>query len=431
MRRRSRCRASAPQRPSRLSSGEDLNATRRTTRAARRLRLLRDSETRRTDGWAGASGRGARRHPAHRRAAGRPLPSPLHASRRQWRCRRSRPPAPPPTRRRRFALRGAGLSSCSWARCSSPRRSGCAARRRRCSTTSRPRPPRTSTTSGSRYRKLAPFSLLPGSGLGDVRDELRTALLKSADRVLNSYRGDDPSTTEKGWQKAHDRLRAAVDLDYRDRADAGEADLHPGAPRPHRLPDAARASGQKDRGAAEAPRRRRRVPGRRPKLAPDWPDPYLGLARVYSYEQPDLKQLEAALNELEKRGYPIGPPREGDARRRLPHAGRADPGAGRWRPRGPTRRPELLEKVPRHLHPGDRPLPRGRQLRRRQGQHGDRRPGAAAASSAGWKSWESGDPHGRDPQHRRRPPAAGDLYRPRRHRASPCQGLPGVPSRNA
>jgi hypothetical protein len=42
------------------------------------------------------------------------------------------------------------------------------------------------------------------------------------------------------------------------------------------------------------------------KLSPNWPDPYLGLARVYAYEQFDLKKLEDSLSELERHGYPMG-----------------------------------------------------------------------------------------------------------------------------
>jgi tetratricopeptide (TPR) repeat protein len=42
------------------------------------------------------------------------------------------------------------------------------------------------------------------------------------------------------------------------------------------------------------------------RRAPDWPDPYLGLARVYSYETFDLDALQKALGELGKRGSPLG-----------------------------------------------------------------------------------------------------------------------------
>jgi hypothetical protein len=214
------------------------------------------------------------------------------------------PPAPPPTRRRRFALRGAGLTfllagalllaSQVWVR------GEAAAMQHDLATQTAP----DLDELWGRYRKLAPFRLLPGSGLGDVHDELRSALLKSSDRILDSYKGDDPTTTQKGWQKAHDRLQAAVDLDYHDRPTRakllytqGQIDRIDSQP--------LRARGQKN----EAKQKIRDAIDEfqdAAKLAPEWPDPFLGMARIYAYEQPDLKLLEASLNELERRGYPRG-----------------------------------------------------------------------------------------------------------------------------
>ncbi|HEY4564535.1 MAG TPA: hypothetical protein VIJ36_16245, partial [Thermoanaerobaculia bacterium] len=154
-----------------------------------------------------------------------------------------------------------------------------------------------------RYRKLAPFSL-PGSGLSDVRDELFTALVKSADRTLNAYHGDDPISTLKGWQKAHDRLQAAVDLNYRDRSARAKMLYAQG--------HLDRIAAQKAHSAGQGDEARQKVRDAvdeyqdAAKLVPDWPDPYLGLAHVYAYEQPDLKQLEGTINELERRNYHPG-----------------------------------------------------------------------------------------------------------------------------
>ena len=155
-----------------------------------------------------------------------------------------------------------------------------------------------------RYQKISPFGILPGSGLGDVRSELREALLKSGDRILDSYHGDNPTTTERGWQRAHDRFKAALDLQYRDKPTRAKM-LYARGHLDRIEAQTLRAKGQSDparqkvRDAVEEYRDAAR-------LAPDWPDPYLGLARVYAYEQPDLKQLEEALSELERHGYPTG-----------------------------------------------------------------------------------------------------------------------------
>ncbi|HEY0511634.1 MAG TPA: serine/threonine-protein kinase [Thermoanaerobaculia bacterium] len=213
------------------------------------------------------------------------------------------PPAPPPTRRRRFSLRGAAVlfllagsllvASQVWVRSE--------AADMRHDLVAQPAPDLDGLW--TRYRKLAPFGL-PGSGLSDVHDELRSALLKSADRVVNGYRGDDPTSTVKGWQKAHDRLQAAVDLDYHDRPTRAKL-LYTQGHLDRIEAQSLRAKGQKNEARQKA---RDAVDGFQDaaKLAPDWPDPYLGLAHVYAYEQFDLKQLEAALGELERRGYPMG-----------------------------------------------------------------------------------------------------------------------------
>jgi serine/threonine protein kinase len=213
------------------------------------------------------------------------------------------PPAPPPSRRRRFPLQGAGLVAllvgCLLFAAQIWVRSEASEMRHDLATQATP----DLDTLATRYRKLAPFSL-PGSGLGDVREELRGALLKSADHVVDAYRGDAPTSTVKSWQKAHDRLQTAVDLDYRDRPTRAKLLLAQG----HL--DRIEAQNLRAKGAKDAARQKVRDAidefQDAAKLAPDWPDPYLGLAHVYAYEQFDLKQLAAALAELERRGYPSG-----------------------------------------------------------------------------------------------------------------------------
>jgi tetratricopeptide (TPR) repeat protein len=279
-------------------TGDDLNATRRTTRSLDDSGL---SETRRTSPPPprDAALEATRRTGELPVAAAVPMPAVPAAA-----LPAEPPPAPPPTRRRRFPLRTAAmifllvgsflLASQVWVRGEAAEMS------RDLATQASP------DLDGlwTRYRKVAAFSLLPGTGLRDVRDELRNALVKSADRTLNSYRGDDPSSTVKGWQKAHDRLQAAVDLNHRDRPTRAKMLYAQG--------HLDRIASQSLRGKGSRDEARQKVRDavdefeEAAKLAPDWPDPYLGLAHVYAYEQFDLKQLETALNELEKRGYPAG-----------------------------------------------------------------------------------------------------------------------------
>ncbi|HEY4588088.1 MAG TPA: serine/threonine-protein kinase [Thermoanaerobaculia bacterium] len=274
-------------------SREDLNATRRTSRPP----SLDDSgisETRRTDRF--AAPRDAALESTRRTGDAVAVISPPVVP-------EEPPPAPPPTRRQRFAMRYGGLlflligsfllASQVWVH------SEAQAMAHDLATQTAP----DLDSLWDRYRKLAPFSL-PGSGLSDVRDELFTALVKSADRTLNAYHGDDPISTLKGWQKAHDRLQAAVDLNYRDRSARAKMLYAQG--------HLDRIAAQKAHSAGQGDEARQKVRDAvdeyqdAAKLVPDWPDPYLGLAHVYAYEQPDLKQLEGAINELERRNYPPG-----------------------------------------------------------------------------------------------------------------------------
>lgn len=154
-----------------------------------------------------------------------------------------------------------------------------------------------------RYQRISSFAL-PGMGMGEVRTELREALLKSANQIIESYHGDNPSTTERGWRRAHERLKAAVDLNFRDRATRAKMIYARG--------HLNRIESQTLKSRGERDQARQKVKDAvgefrdAARMAPDWPDPYLGLARIYAYEQFNLGELEKAFQELERRGYPLG-----------------------------------------------------------------------------------------------------------------------------
>jgi eukaryotic-like serine/threonine-protein kinase len=154
-----------------------------------------------------------------------------------------------------------------------------------------------------RYRQAARIAL-PGSGLGTVREELHDRLTREANRILDSYHGDDPTTGERGWRQAADYLRAAVEVDWRDRASRARLDYA----RAHLArieSQALRAKGQRQE-AAE--RSKEALTGFREAAQRDrdWPDPYLGIARIYAYDLFDLDKLQEALGELGRRGYKLG-----------------------------------------------------------------------------------------------------------------------------
>ena len=175
--------------------------------------------------------------------------------------------------------------------------------------------------------------------MGKVRDELREALVTSADRIIEGYHGDYPSTRSRGWQKAYDHLRGAVELNYLDRkvrAKMYYAKAHLDRIASQEIQDRTEREAKVDAAIAGF-----REAARRDK---DWPDPYLGLARVYAYERPDLDQLQKALVELEKRGYRLGKRErtmEGDAYRMRAE----DLWARAQRARGTEGETELLEQT--------------------------------------------------------------------------------------
>lgn len=154
-----------------------------------------------------------------------------------------------------------------------------------------------------RYRNVSWLGMF-NPAMGRVRDDLQESLVSAADRILEGYHGDYPRVRERGWQQAYDYLQGAAELNYLDRK--VRAKMHYAKAHLDRIASQGlKKNGDRDAanekidnaiaGFREAARRDR-----------DWPDPYLGLARVYAYERPDLEQLQKSLVELERRGYRLG-----------------------------------------------------------------------------------------------------------------------------
>jgi serine/threonine protein kinase len=153
-----------------------------------------------------------------------------------------------------------------------------------------------------RYRKVSRVSLL-GPLQSDTKTELRSALAAAADRILASYHGDSPTTTERGWQRAREYLQTALGIDYdrETRAKLIYAEAHLDRIEVQSL----RRRGQQDQANEEL---RDAIAGfqEAARRSPDWPDPYMGLARIYAYERFDLEELQKALGEMARRGYRLG-----------------------------------------------------------------------------------------------------------------------------
>jgi len=155
----------------------------------------------------------------------------------------------------------------------------------------------------ARYREAEVWDPL-GVGLGGVRDELHDSFVRAADNIISAYHGDRPRSTERGWQRARDYLRAAVDIRFTDR-EARARMIYAQGHLDRIAGEALRAQGkgQESREKTDDAIANFRDAARRDH---EWPDPYLGLARIYAYDRFDLDELQKAVGELGKRGYPVG-----------------------------------------------------------------------------------------------------------------------------
>ena len=155
----------------------------------------------------------------------------------------------------------------------------------------------------ARYQEASRWSPL-GIGLGAAKEELREALLRESDEILSSYHGDNPRTTERGWQRARDYLRAALDIQFRDR-EARARMIYAQAHLDRIESQSLRARKENDQAREKIDEA---ISGFRDAARRDqeWPDPFLGLARIYAYERFNLEELQKALGELGKRGYTLG-----------------------------------------------------------------------------------------------------------------------------
>jgi hypothetical protein len=136
-----------------------------------------------------------------------------------------------------------------------------------------------------------------------VGDELLRALNAEAGRILDSYHGDDPTTTQRGWQLAYDHLHAAAQIAPRDHAvRARMLYAHAHLDRIQslvlRAQDRKRSLDMSRQAAAEFQQAS--------QWDPTWADPFLGLARIYAYDLFDLDALQKTLGELARRGYRLG-----------------------------------------------------------------------------------------------------------------------------
>lgn len=153
------------------------------------------------------------------------------------------------------------------------------------------------------YHALAPRSRL-GFGLLPLRRSLRRQTALLTDRVIGRYRAAGPTVWEPEWTLARQALAHAVAVSPESATLRGALRYCDG--------HIARINGEarKRRGqtaAAEEHFGLAVVAFREAaELRPDWPDPFLGLARTFISGQEDLERGADALEQAQQRGYAPG-----------------------------------------------------------------------------------------------------------------------------
>jgi tetratricopeptide (TPR) repeat protein len=133
---------------------------------------------------------------------------------------------------------------------------------------------------------------------------LRARVLELADQVIANYRGPLPTVRERQWSAARQSLEHALVLAPGDRRLTSALRYCEG--HLHRINgEAQRARGQRaaaNQLFASAVTAFREAA----ELRPEWPDPFLGLARTFIYGIEDIDRAADAFKQAQKRGYAIG-----------------------------------------------------------------------------------------------------------------------------
>lgn len=147
-----------------------------------------------------------------------------------------------------------------------------------------------------RYRELDSRMHLPGM-MWSVRRSLKSRLIAAGDEVVSEYRdADTPTVKYSQWKHARSLYDHALELDPGDDGVRGRIRLAEG----HMARIEASGSPARVKLLNQAVARFNQAAN----MLKRSPDPYLGLARIYSYELNDLERAEAALRQAAKYGHP-------------------------------------------------------------------------------------------------------------------------------
>jgi len=137
--------------------------------------------------------------------------------------------------------------------------------------------------------------------LWGAKGALKKRLIAAADDVILEYRNNDaPAVYELQWAQAKTQLSRAMEIDSDDSAVKGRLRLCEG--------HLDRISGSKTKNATRLKSWNAAVAkfNEAAELLKKSPDPYLGLARLYTYELNDMDKAEEALKKAAEYGHPAG-----------------------------------------------------------------------------------------------------------------------------
>jgi tetratricopeptide (TPR) repeat protein len=150
------------------------------------------------------------------------------------------------------------------------------------------------------YRRLADRSGL-GWGVAGLEEALSSQTMVLAERVMANYRTPQPTVRENQWKAAADALRRAVAISPGNSSLRAALSYCDG----HLLRingEALKARGQRDE-ATQAFTDAVVAFREAAALRPNWPDPFLGLARTFIYGLEDIDRGLDAIAQAEQHGH--------------------------------------------------------------------------------------------------------------------------------
>ena len=141
-------------------------------------------------------------------------------------------------------------------------------------------------------------------GVIGLEGVLRARSLQLADQVIANYRSPVPTVRERQWSAVEKNLQQALEIAPGDRRLTTALRYCQGHLR-RIAGEAEKARGQKaaaNQDFSEAVTAFREAA----ELRQDWPDPFLGLARVFIYGLDDIDRAADAIKQAQQRGYTIG-----------------------------------------------------------------------------------------------------------------------------